>query len=277
MSIFNLTEIKLVGLVPRIEGDILRKVILITGTSRGLGEAMFNYLSTNNSFKVYGTSRNPIGDQLIQLDITDSDSIKNCILQIIEKEGRIDVLINNVGSNLIGSLEGTLIKNFQEEMDCNFFGAVRMIQEVMPYFRKNGYGRIINISSIGSKVSLPFNSSYSASKAALNMMSESFAYELEGLDIHISVIMPIGLTIDEVPNIKYIQNEKEWNRDSARFYHKMRSRVTPSVSKIHVAKKVEKVINVKRPKLWYTVGLGSRLILLLHQILNPVIFSKLLK
>ena len=261
----------------------MKKVILITGASRGLGRVIHQQLSKDSSYRVYGTSRNSPKGGLLQLDVTSEASVKKCLSELIEIEGQIDVLINNVGTNLIGSLEGTDMKELKKEMDTNYYGAIRMIQAVMPHFRHQNSGQIITISSIGAKVPLPYNSAYAASKSALEAMSESLAYELEDSHIHVSLVQPLGLLIDdEVPNIKYVSSEKEWHSASEKLFRTMKVDVKPNVSKEKVAAKVSRIINQPNPKLNYTVGIEAIPILLLHSVLpnrwfRKIMMNKLLK
>lgn len=244
------------------------KVILITGASRGLGRAIYQYLLNEPSYKVYGSSRNPKEGALLQLDVRSEVSVKHCVETLIQREGRIDVLINNVGSNLIGSIEGATMQEVQGEMDTNYYGALRMIQRVLPYMRSQKKGQIINISSLGGQVPLPYNSTYAASKAALEAMSESLAYEIEGSQIHVTLVQPLGLTIEtEVPNLTYIKNETAIHRVSEKLFRHMKAEVTPSVSKDRVALRVGKIIRSSKPKLTYTVGKEARPILILHGLL----------
>lgn len=255
----------------------MKKVILITGASRGLGRVIYQQLLKDSSYVVYGTSRKPTKGGLLQLDITSEASVKKCVSELIEIEGQIDVLINNVGTNIIGSLEGTDMKELHKEMDTNFYGALRMIQGVMPHFRRRNSGQIINISSIGAKVPLPYNSAYAASKSALEAMSESLAYELDNSHIRVSLVQPLGLLIDdEGPNLNYVSSEKEWHSVSEKLLRNMKTKITPSVSKEKVAVKVATIIKQSRPKLNYTVGVEAKPILLLHSILPNRWFRKIL-
>lgn len=261
----------------------MKKIILITGASRGLGAVMVSELSKNKDYKVYGTSRQGDNGNLLKLDVTSDASVKACIELLLSKEGRIDVLINNVGSNLIGSLEGTTLDNFKEEMDLNFYGAIRMIHEVMPVFRKRGRGRIINISSIGGRIPLPFNSTYSASKAALEAATETLSYELIGSDIYASLIEPLGLKIeDEKPQLSYVDKEKSWHSASRSMFNLMMTKVNPSDTREGVAKVANKIIQSKKPKLRYSVSFPGAMLmtnkrLLPFALLRKVIYKTFVK
>ena len=254
------------------------RVILITGASRGLGQVMYEHLSRVDGFKVYGTSRRPRNSGLLSLDIRSDTSVKDCLATIITIEGHLDVLINNVGSNLIGSLEGTSMEAYENQMALNFYGTLRMMKAVMPYFRQRKQGRIINISSIGARIPLPFNSSYAASKAALEAMSISFSSEIDLGKVFVSLVEPIALSIeDEVPNLTYIDHEKAYHQASKKMFEKMRREVKPSVSKLEVALLVEKVIKSRQPRLTYRVGKEAGFLIVAKLVLPFRWFQYLMK
>lgn len=253
----------------------MKKVILITGGSRGLGAVMLQELSKKEGYKVYGTSRHPKEKGLLALDVTSDTSVQDCVHKVVALEGQIDVLINNVGSNLIGSLEATSMKTFEEEMALNFYGSVRMIQSILPVFRDQGYGRIINVSSVGGRIPLPYNSSYAAGKAALEAMSDSLAYELKGTNIHVSLIEPMGLKVEgEVPAVKKVASEKAFHSQSQIMYKKLLQGVRPWDKKGRVAEKVYRVIEAKRPRLRYSVSFIGSLMLLAARLLPPSLLRK---
>lgn len=170
-----------------------KKVIVITGASRGIGYATAKYLSTCG-YCVYATGRTlqkGSSDIAIEyLDVTDNVSIQKCIGKIIKKEGRIDVLINNAAYALGGPVEHLSIEEAKSEFDTNFFGVMRMCQEVIPYMRAQGSGHIINISSEQGVYGVPYGTMYSASKAALESFSEGLSIELLPWNIHVSLIEP---------------------------------------------------------------------------------------
>lgn len=254
----------------------MKQVILITGASRGLGAVLCQTLSNNEDYQVYGTARNPESAGLLRLDVTDEASVKACIDDLIEKEGRIDVLINNVGSNLIGSLEATTLRAFREQMDLNLYGAISMIQGVMPIFRQQGHGKIINISSLGGLIPLPYNSAYSGAKAGLEAMSESLAYELKGSDIHISLIEPLALATEgETLRVGYVKEEKPWHRVSKSVHEKMLTAPKPSERRTAVAKVAQRIIASPKPKLRYSVSGVGGLLLMAKRVLPGGLFRRM--
>jgi len=177
--------------------------IIITGCSTGIGFATAVLLA-KNKHTVFATMRNPAGNTELQdladkknlpiiilpLDVTKDASVKSAVAQVLDYTGKIDVLINNAGTGTLGPVEELSIESFIEEMDVNFFGAVRCSQAILPGMRKNKSGCIINISSVGARLYNYFNSSYSATKAALEAFSECLAMELLPFNVRVAVVEP---------------------------------------------------------------------------------------
>jgi len=171
----------------------MKKVILITGISSGFGKETAKLLA-GKGHTVYGTVRKdamtgtPV--HYLTMDLTDVESIKSAVSTVIEKEGRIDVLINNAGMHTGGPAETTPIENIRLQMDTNFIGMVQITKEVLPYMRNQGGGTIINFSSIGGLMGLPYQAYYSASKFAIEGFSEALRMEINKFRIKIILINP---------------------------------------------------------------------------------------
>ena len=145
------------------------KVLLITGASSGIGKICAEYLH-GRGYKVYGASRTPpsgIGYPHIRMDVNDDGSVIAGMGEVVDKEGRIDVVVNCAGFGIAGSVEDTSLDEAKAQFETNFFGVLRVCKAVLPSMRRAGSGLIINISSIAGVVSLPFQGFYSAGKFAL--------------------------------------------------------------------------------------------------------------
>lgn len=171
------------------------KVVLVTGGSSGLGKAICSRLAAMGH-TVYGTSRKasttavPTDFQLVTMDVTDSASVRACVQEIVEREGRIDVLINNAGLGIQGPAEDISVEDAQRLFDTNLFGPHRLCLAVLPHMRAKSKGLIINISSVAANFGLPYRSFYSASKAALDRYSEALGTEVERFGVTVVTIQP---------------------------------------------------------------------------------------
>ena len=171
----------------------MKKIILITGISSGFGKQTAKLLA-EKGHKVYGTIRKKaVSDtpvHYLKMDLTDIESIKSAVSTVLENEGRIDVLINNAGMHSGGPIETSPIETINLQMETNFIGMVNVIREVLPAMRKQGGGTIINFSSIGGLMGLPFQAFYSASKFAIEGFSEALRMEVKQFKINIVIINP---------------------------------------------------------------------------------------
>jgi NAD(P)-dependent dehydrogenase (short-subunit alcohol dehydrogenase family) len=169
------------------------RVVLITGASSGLGRAAAEHLASMGH-RVFGASRNPAREGLayepVALDVTDDDSVARGVAAVQEAAGRIDVLVNNAGVGIAASIEDTTLEEARWLMETNFFGALRMCRAVLPIMRAQGSGLIINTSSIGGLMGLPFQGLYSASKFAIEGLTEALRLEVAPFGIHVALIEP---------------------------------------------------------------------------------------
>lgn len=254
------------------------KVILITGASSGIGKASAEYLAQQGHI-VYGTSRypgsypKPNDYTILQMDVTDDISIQTAVNQIIEDKGKIDVLINNAGFGIAGAMEHTSIDKAKEQFETNFFGTIRLIKSVLPIMRKQDSGLILNISSIGGLMGLPYQSMYSASKFAVEGLTESLYKELHSSKIKITLVEPGDFKTSftekrEIPKndtqsdafrntLKIIENDENNGQDP-----------------IMIGKLLNKIINKSNPRLRYTVGaFDQKLAAFLKRILPNRLFD----
>ena len=170
-------------------------VVLVTGTSSGIGKAIAGAFAAKG-FEVFGTSRNPhrsepiAGVELVALDVSDAASVAAAVSTVIERAGRIDVLVNNAGVGVFGAAEESSIAQAQELFDTNFFGLIRVTNEVLPHLRAQRSGRIVNIGSVLGFLPAPYGALYAASKHAVEGYSESLDHETREFGVRVSVVEP---------------------------------------------------------------------------------------
>ena len=173
------------------------RVVLITGASSGIGKACAEACAAAG-MKVYGTSRRPAtttttaspagGVKMIAMDVTEDGSVRAAVAEVLAKEGRIDVVVNNAGFGIAGAIEDTSLAEAVRQFETNFFGVLRVCHAVLPSMRQAGGGRIINIGSLGGAMGLPFQGLYSASKFAIEGLTESLRHEVARYGIEVTVI-----------------------------------------------------------------------------------------
>ena len=168
------------------------KVAIVTGGSSGIGRCTAIALSQAGC-KVYEFSRrnNAIDGVLhIGVDVTDENSIATAIDQITADNGRVDILVNCAGNGISGAVEFTELKDAKAQFEVNFFGMVNMNKAVLPIMRKQGYGRIVNISSVAAVAHIPFQTYYSASKAAIESYTCCLANEVKPFGLSVTCVQP---------------------------------------------------------------------------------------
>lgn len=172
----------------------MNKVVLITGGSSGIGKSIGEFLH-QKGFTVYGTSRNPERVEnsvfpLVALDVRNSESIKRSVAEVIAKSGRLDIVINNAGVGITGPLEEIPAEEIKNNFETNLFGPIEVMKAVLPQMRSQKSGLIINITSIAGYMGLPYRSVYSASKGALELITEALRMETKSFGIHITNVAP---------------------------------------------------------------------------------------
>lgn len=176
----------------------MQKVILVTGSSAGIGKETVKLFQSKN-WKVAATMRSPetaedlarIADvECFRLDVTDADSIRSAIASALEKFGRIDAIVNNAGYGLVGAFEAASDEQIRRQFETNVFGLMNVTREVLPYFREQKRGVIVNVASVGGRITFPLYSLYHATKWAVEGFSESLQYELEQFNVRIKIVEP---------------------------------------------------------------------------------------
>ncbi len=226
------------------------KTIVITGTSSGVGFALGNYFQ-EKGYQVFGLSRSvPTNAKFktISTDITQKEEVKKAFQQILQETEIIDLLINNAGRGMVGAVEDATQEEIVSLFSLNLAATVSVITEVLPVMRKVNTGKIINISSIGSVMGLPFRGFYSASKSALDMVTESLRYELKNTDIEVCTIN-LG---DMQTNIADSRIRSEisdiYKSDFEKVYDRMNVDVNTGINPEKLAPFVEKLV-LKRSRL----------------------------
>jgi len=237
----------------------MRKVIFITGVTSGIGKKCAEHLSLLG-YKVYGTSRKPVFDPLpytvLQMDVRDVNSIKQAVQNVLNREKKIDVLLNNAGMGIGGPIEEYSDEEIKLQFDTNFFGTLHTCRAIIPSMRENGGGIIINISSLGGLMGLPFQGMYSATKFAIEGFSEALRMELKSFKIKVVLINPGDFHTHFTENRIIFKNDENsrYKEQFAKTIRIIETDENRGSDPIKIAKKVSKIIQSKSPKVRYLVG-----------------------
>ena len=250
----------------------MSKVVLITGASSGFGKATAERLA-DRGYAVYGTSRNVVlHDKIhfIVMDVRDRDAVQHGIQHIMDKEGRLDVVINNAGMGIGGALELATDEEISLQMGTNFKGCVNVCQAVLPVMRGQGGGQIINLSSIGGVMGLPYQGFYSASKFAIEGFTEALAAEVRGFGIKVSMVEPGDFATNFTArrkNSDATTKSPAYGASFARSLSLIEKEENGGLRPEKLAKKMQKIIECRHPRLRYVVAnLEQKLSVLLKRI-----------
>ncbi len=273
------------------------KVALVTGSSSGIGFETALLLA-RSGFHTYASMRNleksehitemaikeKLPLQIVHLDVNDDGSVKEAIDKIVEEKNRIDVLVNNAGYGLFGSLEDMALDEIKAQFETNLFGVIRVTQHVLPTMRlRNSGGIIVNVSSVGGRMSVPVLSAYNSTKFALEGLSESMSYELEPFRIRVVIIEP-GFIKTNIMNSSILA-KKALDHHSPYFsltqkvanYFKSMVNNPSSSQPEEVAKTILKAITSENPQLRYTVGNDAATIIQAKRTMSDAEFGDLIK
>ncbi len=261
----------------------MTEVVFITGASSGIGKATAEYL-VEKGYKVYGSSRNPKtteenGIRFVALDLLDLQSIQKAVTTIIEREGRIDFLINNAGKGITGALEETPDEEIRKAFEINYLGPLRVIKVVLPVMRKQQGGMIINVTSVAGYMGLPFRGIYSATKGALELTTEAFRMELKPFNIRMTNIAPGDFATNIAKGRYYtpVYKESPYKALYERALLEMDRDVKKGLPPIRMAKKVYRVMQKTNPSIHYKVGeFLQKISIALKHILPDKIYERLL-
>ena len=261
----------------------MEKVVLITGGSSGIGKSIGEFLH-HKGFIVYGTSRSPERVlnsvfPLVALDVRNIESINAAVAKIIAVSGRIDVVINNAGVGITGPLEEIPTAEIRNNFETNFFGPIEVMKAVLPQMRSQKSGLIINITSIAGYMGLPYRSVYSASKGALELITEALRMEVKSFGIHITNVAP-G---DFVTNIASGRFHAPLIKDSAyeipygNTLKLMDEHVDSGSNPAEMGEAVYKIIQNPSPRIHYKVGVFmQKFSIVLKRILPDKVYEKML-
>jgi NAD(P)-dependent dehydrogenase (short-subunit alcohol dehydrogenase family) len=242
----------------------MNKVVLITGASSGIGKTCAEYLASKG-FTVYGASRKETvntGQQtanirMLKMDVRDAASVQKAVMLVIAEQGHLDAVINNAGTGTGGALELATNEEIALQMDTNFMGMVHVCTAVIPHLRQSGGGKIINLSSLGGVMGLPFQGFYSASKFAIEGYSEALSIELHPFHIKVVLIEPgdfcTGFTSNRTIS-EATKNSPFYSKAFERTMTIIEKEETQGSNPIKIAKLMYRIIRSKHPKFRYKTG-----------------------
>ncbi len=255
----------------------MTKTILITGASSGIGKAIAEYFS-EKGWNVAATMRNPeksnLGNlpntQIYKLDVTDDSSIENAIKSAIDDFGDIDVIVNNAGYGAVGIFEKATDKQLRRQFDVNVFGVFNVIRQILPYFRSQRKGTIINITSVGGRLTFPLYSAYHGTKWAVEGFAESLQYELKPFGIKIKNVEPGAIKTDF-----YDRSQDLFKNDEIKEYDEYEKVCITNMQKtgakapgpLLVAKVVWKAANSNSNRIRYIAGNDAKMLLFFRKII----------
>jgi short-subunit dehydrogenase len=260
-----------------------KKIAIVTGASTGIGQAIAELLA-NSDYTVYGTSRKGAQGghrsyKMIALDVTSQASIEAAVKEVIQAEGRIDLLVNNAGFGISpGASEESSIEQTRQVFETNFFGLVRMTNAVLPYMKKQGAGRILNIGSVLGLIPAPYMASYAATKHAVEGYSESIDHELRTKGIRVSVIEPAYTNTQFEANALEVDAKlPEYENARKALAKRMKIAIAAGDNPEVVADVVLKAANDETPKRRYAAGKVASQLSLLRRFAPAAIMDKALR
>jgi len=261
----------------------MNKVVLITGGSSGIGKSIGEFLH-HKGYIVYGTSRNPekiINSifPLLTLDVRNSKSIQSAIANVIASSGRLDILINNAGVGITGPLEEIPTDEIKNNFETNFFGPIEVMKSVLPQMRSQNSGLIINITSIAGYMGLPYRSVYSASKGALELITEALRMEVKSFGINITNVAPGDFATNiaagrfHAPLLKGSAYEIPYGNSLKMMDEHVDSGSNPN----EMAEAIYRIIQHPSPRIHYKVGaFMQKFSIVLKRVLPDKVYEKML-
>ncbi len=244
------------------------KVAVITGASAGIGNAIARRFA-ENGYRVFNLSRTEAeGIESIKTDVSSRENVFGSIEEVIARAGKIDVLVNNAGFGISGAIEDTDENAVRKIFDVNYFGTLFLTQAVIPHMRENGGGTIINMSSAGAPLSLPFQSFYSATKSAVSSLSEALRIELKPFNIKVSTILPGDVkTSFTARREKNKTNNSVYGERIQKSVEKMERDEQNGMSPDVIAKIALRIAKSKNPPVYVVGGASYKLLVALGRLL----------
>ncbi|QCX52954.1 SDR family oxidoreductase [Elizabethkingia sp. JS20170427COW] len=255
-------------------------IIIVTGASKGIGYQLAETLG-KAGHQVYGFSRQQVENPhftSLSVDITDKEKIDSAVQQILKTHPYIDVLINNAGMGMVGAVEDTTKEDIHHLFNLNLVGAVQMMTAVLPSMRNHQFGKIINISSIGSEMGLPFRGFYSASKSALDKVTEAIRYEVSAWNIQVTALhlgdIKTNIAESRIKTKTSTAYEKVFNK----VYQLMNAHVDDGTPPEEVASYILQLLDKKKWKAHYYFGkFGQKIGVPLKWILPQNFYENLMR
>ena len=265
-------------------------VVLVTGASSGIGAATAMKLKALG-FTVYAAARRiermqsltDAGIRVIAMDVTQDASMQAGVERIIAEAGQIDVLVNNAGYGSYGSVEEVSLEEGRTQFDVNVFGAVRLIQLVLPHMRARQTGTIVNITSMGGKIHTPLGAWYHGTKFALEAISDCLRMEVEPFGIKVVVVEPGGIKTEwadiAAQKLREVSGDGPYGHQALPMAESMigrASRERQSPPEL-IADTIAKAVQARRPKTRYAVGFGARPMIFLRRLLPDRAFDRFMR
>ncbi|MFN4145863.1 MAG: SDR family oxidoreductase [Runella sp.] len=261
----------------------MSKIVLITGASSGIGRATAEYL-TQVGYRVYGTSRRSFEEsvcfQTLIMDVTDGESVQKAINELLLKEQRIDILINNAGLGNIGALEEIPEEMMRQVFDTNVWGLLRVCRAVLPIMRQQQSGLIINVSSIAGMIGLPFRGIYCASKASVEILTETMRLEVRPFGVRVCSVLPgdVRTNINANRLVALGAASSPYRATVEAMNTQVNAEVSHADDPIYIARAIRRAIERRPVQIHYVAGpFSQKMAVWLKRILPNRWFEKLLR
>ncbi|WP_076260154.1 oxidoreductase [Intrasporangium flavum] len=255
-------------------------VALVTGASSGIGAATARELAAAGH-TVYAAARRTermqdlavLGIHVLALDVTDDASMQDAVATVVAEQGRIDVLVNNAGYGSYGAVEDVPMQEARAQMEVNVFGAARLIQLVLPHMRAQRSGTVVNVTSMGGKITTPLGAWYHATKFALEALSDCLRLEVAPFGIDVVVIEPGGIRTEwsgiAADKVRAVSGEGPYAAQGRAVADSLSSESTARRSSPPelIARTIAKAVRAGRPRTRYAVGFGAKPMIALHAVL----------